>query len=243
MKFKGAIFDLDGVISKTEKVHARAWKEMFDAFLLSRSKFKKEIFVEFNLHDDYVKFVDGKPRLEGIKSFLSSRSISIDDGETHQKDELNISQLGQIKDKIFREIISNDGVEVYQTAIDLIYKLKKRDVDLFVASSSKNCRRVLKSCNLTPLFNSVFDGTDLEKYNIPGKPHPGLFLKAIEESGLAVSDCVVFEDSVAGVESAKGGGFFTVGVDRSDNPLTLSNSGADIVVDDLAKIDSKKMFL
>ena len=90
MQYKGAIFDLDGVISKTEKVHARAWKEMFDAFLITRSKFKKEKFVEFNQHDDYVKFVDGKPRLEGIKSFLSSRSISIEDGETYQQDELNI---------------------------------------------------------------------------------------------------------------------------------------------------------
>jgi alpha,alpha-trehalase len=242
MKFKGAVFDLDGVISKTEKVHARAWKQMFDVFLLDRSKSMGEEFISFNKKDDYLQYVDGKPRHEGIKSFLESRDIFSDKADLNNKVENKIIELGSIKDKIFKQILSKEGVDLYESSINLIHELHDRNINLFVGSSSKNCRRVLESSKIINLFESIFDGTDLEKENIPGKPHPGLFLKAIENSTLSVKDCVVFEDSVAGVLSAKGGEFFTVGVDRSNNPEILKDAGADMIVNDLIEIDSKIMF-
>ena len=242
MKFKGAVFDLDGVISKTENVHARAWKEMFDSFLNERSKTNGEDFIPFDKHSDYLNYVDGKPRLEGIRSFLQSREINLTK-QDDQNDLIDIEELGGIKDDIFKKILHEEGVDLYETTIDLIHDLHKRGIKLFVASSSKNCRRVLKSSDLMNYFLNIFDGTDLDRKQIPGKPHPGLFLNAIEGSYLQVSDCVVFEDSVAGVKSAKGGGFFTIGVDRSNNTESLINAGADIVVTDLVEIDSNSIFL
>ena len=237
MKLKGAIFDLDGVISRTEEIHAKAWKSLFDEFLKEFSKINSLEFREFNLVEDYLKYVDGRPRLEGIKTFLQSRKIFLEAGSKGSPSDFSsITGLGLIKDKIFRGILEKEGVNLYESTISLIEELNDKNISLFVASSSKNCRRVLQTAGIEDNFLSVFDGVDLEINNLPGKPHPALFLKVIEGYDLDPQDCVVFEDSVAGVISAKKGGFFTIGIDRAGNEESLKEEGADIIVRDLEEI-------
>tara|TARA_A100001015_G_C15044334_1_gene742387 strand:- start:5729 stop:6463 length:735 start_codon:yes stop_codon:yes gene_type:complete len=240
MNFKGVIFDLDGVISKTEKVHALAWKKTFDSFLKERSYESGEDFVEFDLVKDYFECLDGKPRKEGIKSFLYKRGVLIEENEESSNEKEFINILGSKKDNIFKKIIDSDGVELYEGSINLINNLYKKKIELYVASSSKNCRKVLKTSGIIKNFNGIFDGIDLEKNNLKGKPEPDIFINVIKNSKLSFFDFLVFEDSKAGIESAKSGGFFVIGVDRLNNPEALKKAGADRVVKDLReiKIDS-----
>ena len=241
MNLKGAIFDLDGVISRTEEIHAKAWKALFDRFLKEFSKTNSLEFREFNLVEDYLKYVDGRPRIEGIKTFLQSREIFLEIGNKESPSDLrSMNGLGLIKDKMFRDILEREGVSLYESTISLIRELNDNTISLFVASSSKNCRRVLQTAGIQDNFLSVFDGVDLEINNLPGKPHPALFLKVIEGYNLSPEDCIVFEDSVAGVASAKAGGFFTIGIDRASNTEALRNEGADIVIKDVDEVRFEK---
>ena len=216
MMISGAIFDLDGVISKTEVLHALAWKELFDNFL--KVSLSADEFLEFDLEEDYLKYVDGRPRLEGINTFLASRSIKLEQGDNNSAADFStVTGLGLIKDELFRKVLFEKGVDLYSSTILLIDKLASFDVPLFVASSSKNCRRVLEVSGLMNKFLSIFDGVDLEKFGLKGKPHPDLFLRVIDGFNIKPKDCVVFEDSLAGVISAISGGFYTVGIDRATN--------------------------
>ena len=239
MIITGAIFDLDGVISKTEVLHASAWKKLFDNFL--KARLSSDDFLEFDLEKDYLKYVDGRPRLEGINTFLASRGIKLEQGDNNSAGDFStVTGLGLIKDDIFRRVLSQQGVSLYSSTILLIDKLASFDIPLFVASSSKNCRRVLEVSGLRNNFLSIFDGVDLEKYGLKGKPHPDLFLKVIDGFNLEPKDCVVFEDSLAGVMSAKSGGFYTVGIDRATNSEFFKKEKADLIINDLSQLDFSK---
>lgn len=239
MNIEGAIFDLDGVISKTEKVHAKAWKDLFDEFLINQSKSGDVEYLEFDQDLDYLRYVDGKPRIDGIKSFLKSRDIYLQMGDS-KSDEENLhtyTGLGNKKDKLFNKYIDTYGIDVYESTIELIHKLDFAGKKLFVASSSKNCRKILRVAGLEKIFQGIYDGTDLVKDNVPGKPEPFLFLNVIKDHDLDTRNTVVFEDAVAGVQSAKAGGFYTIGISRSNNKLDLEKAGADRVVNDLEEVE------
>tara|TARA_B100000575_G_C23094106_1_gene630920 strand:+ start:774 stop:1520 length:747 start_codon:yes stop_codon:yes gene_type:complete len=238
MIFKAAIFDLDGVISKTEETHAKAWKKIFDKFLQEHYLQKQREFIEFDLKLDYLEYVDGRPRSEGIGNFLKSRGIELPMGSKDSLEDFNtVAGLGLIKDKEFRRILAKEGVTLYDSTVKLIEQFHDAKLKQFVASSSKNCRRVLKAANLQDFFFSIFDGIDLEHNNLPGKPNPALFLKVIEGYDLKPQECVVFEDSIAGVKSALSGGFFTIGIDRGNNSESFKKEGANIIVRDLSELE------
>ena len=169
---------------------------------------------------------------------MKSRNIELPNGDLSSSDE-NLSTvvgLGNKKDKIFNNYLDKGGVEVYDSTKSLISSLRSEGIKLFVASSSKNCRKILKITGLFDMFEAIYDGTDLIKDNIPGKPEPYLFLNVIKGHDLDINNTVVFEDAVSGVQSAKAGGFYTIGISRSNNTFELRKAGADLVVDDLQEL-------
>ena len=234
--YDAVIFDLDGVITQTEKIHAKAWKVTFDTFL--KNRVKKDNFIPFNISKDYLHYVDGKPRDVGIKSFLASRNIELPQGRADdKKDVQTIYALGNIKNEHFLELVSL-GVETYKSSIELLLKLNNFGYSTAVVSSSKNCSFILQSTNLTSFFNTIVDGLDLQSLDLRGKPEPDLFLEALKRVNVKPSRAIVIEDSIAGVEAGKKGGFGKViGINRARQSKQLKDAGADLVVKDLKDID------
>lgn len=242
MKLKAALFDLDGVITDTAKVHFQAWKETFDSFLREHySKLSKE-FIPFS-KEDYLKFVDGKPRYKGSEDFLKSREINLAYGDSDNLSEKTICGLGNKKNRLYLNKLKKTKPFVYESSISLIKELKRKRIKVAIVSSSKNAKQILNSCNLTNLFDVVVDGTDIEKRNLFGKPDPGTFIYATEKLKVFPGESVIFEDAVSGIEAGFFGNFgMVVGVSRikSDNL-----NKADKVVTDLKEIsfrDIEKWF-
>ncbi len=238
LHFDAVIFDLDGVITKTALVHGSAWKRMFDNFLLDREKKFGEAFKEFTHANDYLPYVDGKPRYKGVKSFLESRGIDIPFG-TPEDDERKdtVCGLGNRKNKLFNEVLDSDGVDVYESSVKLIKKLKENGIRIGVASSSKNCKPVLETAGLLDLFETRVDGVVSVELGLQGKPEPDIFTTACDNLGVKYSRSVVVEDAVSGVQAGANGNFgFTIGVAREENEHELQNNGADIVVLDLEEV-------
>lgn len=233
--FDAIIFDLDGVITKTARVHARAWKEMFDRYLKGRS----DEFTPFDIDADYRKYVDGKPRYEGVKSFLASRDIELPQGNPNDSPEREtICGLGNRKNQIFLELLKEEGVDFYESSVDLIERLRAKRFKTAVVSSSKNCAEVLAAADLAGLFEVKVDGRDAESLDLKGKPDPDIFVEAARRLGVDPNRCAVFEDAVAGVQAGSRGGFGAViGVDRADQERALIEGGADLVVKDLQEIE------
>ncbi len=238
LNFDAVIFDLDGVITKTALVHGSAWKKMFDDFLLDREKKHGEPFKEFTHADDYLPYVDGKPRYKGVQSFLDSRGIEIPFGSPEDGEEMEtVCGLGNRKNKFFNDVLDKDGVEVYDSTVKLIKELKDNGIRIGVASSSKNCKPVLESAELLHLFETRIDGVVSVEMGLNGKPEPDIFTTACDELGVKYSRSVVVEDAVSGVQAGAIGNFgLTIGVAREDNEQELENNGADIVVTDLAAV-------
>ncbi|MCK5775960.1 MAG: beta-phosphoglucomutase family hydrolase, partial [Bacteroidales bacterium] len=236
--FDAVVFDLDGVITKTAEVHAMAWKKMFDEFLKERAKNTGEEFVEFGYTSDYLPYVDGKPRCNGVKDFLLSRNIDLEFGTQDDGIELEtVCGLGNRKNKAFNEVLNSDGVEVFESTIELIHQLKKEGIRVGVASSSKNCRTVLKAVNLMDIVETIVDGTDSLKLGLNGKPEPDIFTTAADNLGVSYDRTVVVEDASSGVAAGKAGNFgFILGLARENNTNELYKHGADIVVDDIEAI-------
>ena len=236
--FKAVIFDLDGVITKTAAVHAMAWKKMFDEYLLERAKISGEEFVEFDFNNDYLPYVDGKPRYNGVKDFLESRNIQIEYGTPDDKiEQETVCGLGNRKNKAFNEVLDKDGVQVFESTVELIHQLKSEGIKVGVASSSKNCRPVLQAVNLLDIVETVVDGTDSAKLALKGKPHPDIFTTAADNLGLSYHQAVVVEDASSGVAAGKAGNFgLVLGLARENNTQELYKNGADIVVDDIDDI-------
>ena len=182
--------------------------------------------------------MDGKPRILGIKSFLESRQISLIEGNNKSiKDFNTVWGLGKLKDQTFRRMLTVEGVDLYQSTIDLINEMEQAELPIAVVSSSKNCRRVLESGKISNKFKFVFDGTDLAKEELPGKPEPHLFLRAAEIMNIQPKKTAIFEDAVAGIQGGKKGGFgYLIGINRGSNKEALTKAGSDIVVRDLESL-------
>ncbi len=237
-KFDVVLFDLDGVLTATAKVHAVCWKRLFDAFLKKRSAEMNETLRPFDIESDYKLYVDGKLRYEGVQSFLSSRDIQLpygNPGETPNYD--TVCGLGNIKDELVHKVLESEGVEVYQGSVDLVHELRKAGIRTGVVSASKNCKPVLKAAGIIDLFDHIVDGEVAERLHLGGKPAPDTYLRGAEEFGVDPGRAVVVEDAISGVQAGRKGGFgLVIGVDRKDNAGDLKNNGADIVVKDLGEL-------
>jgi len=217
------LFDLDGVLTTTAGVHAHAWKEMFDAFLRERDE------PPFELPRDYVEYVDGKPRLDGVRAFLTSRGIEADDDLVHT--------LGERKNELVLSLIRTAGVEVYEGSVRYVEAAREAGLRCAVVSSSANAREVLRAAKIEHLFEAVIDGVVALRDGLPGKPAPDMFLAGARALDTPPPDAAVFEDALAGVEAGRRGGFgFVVGVDRTGQAKALKARGADVVVKDLADL-------
>jgi beta-phosphoglucomutase family hydrolase len=238
MQCKGAIFDLDGVVTQTAKIHFKAWKITFDEYLKQKSKEKGIGYKPFTHDEDYIKYVDGKPRYMGVKSFLESRDIILPHGKPKDPPEKEtICGIGNRKNEQFRSIVSEGGAEIYDSTVSFIKALKEKDVKVGVSSSSMNCSFILEKTGLIDLFGTVVDGIISKEIGLQGKPHPDIFLLACEHLGLNPNECLMVEDAIVGVEAGKNGNFsLVVGVSRDGNVQELKAHGADIAVKDLKEL-------
>jgi alpha,alpha-trehalase len=236
--FDAAIFDMDGVVTQTAKVHAAAWKRLFDGFLKRRSEQKGEVFEPFDIERDYRRYVDGKPRYEGVRSFLESRGIALPYGSAEDPPEREtICGLGNKKNVFFHEHLDKYGVEVYEHAVAFIHQLRGRGLRTAIVSSSKNCSAVLEAAHIRDLFDAKVDGVDVGDLGLEGKPSPDVFLEAARRLAVDPRRALVLEDAISGVQAGKKGHFgCVIGVDRAGNGGELKRHGADKVVRDLSEI-------
>ena len=235
---RGCLFDLDGVLTQTAKVHDAAWKEMFDAYLRERAQRTGEPFVPFDPVKDYDEYVDGKPRPDGVRSFLESRGITLPDGgDDDPPSAETVHGLGNRKNVILLRRIREDGVEAYPGSVAFVRAVKEAGLPRAVVSSSANCRAVLVAAGIEDLFDVRIDGVVAERDHLRGKPAPDTFLAGARALGLKPTAGAVFEDALAGVAAGRAGGFgFVVGVDRVGQAQALRDHGADIVVTDLSEL-------
>jgi len=239
LNFQAVIFDLDGVITKTALVHGAAWKGVFDEYLRYREEKYGEKFVEFTHENDYLPYVDGKPRYEGVKSFLESRGVDIPYGETEDAPENEtICGIGNRKNIKFLEILETEGAQLYGSTVKLIKDLKNNGVRIGVASSSKNCKFVLKSAGIEDLFETRVDGEVSARIGLKGKPEGDIFVTAAADLGASPASSVVVEDATSGVQAGRNGAFgLVIGIARENNEDELQSNGADVVVSDMEHID------
>ncbi len=237
--FEAVIFDLDGVITKTALVHARAWKSVFDEYLRLREKRNNEPFREFTHEVDYLTYVDGKPRYDGVRSFLESRGIHIPFGDPSDTlDKETICGIGNKKNMAFLQLIKKQGVEVYPTTIQFIKELKEAGIPSGVISSSKNGRHILQSAGIENLFQTRVDGEVSAQLKLRGKPEGDVFVVAAYNLGAHPGKAVVVEDAISGVQAGRNGGFgLVIGLARKDNEDALLQNGADIAMKDISEID------
>jgi beta-phosphoglucomutase family hydrolase len=235
---RACLFDLDGVLTQTARVHAAAWKEMFDAFLRERSARTGESFVPFDPVVDYTEYVDGKPRYDGVRSFLASRGIELPEGDPNDPPSAEtVYGLGNRKNELVLALLKRDGVQVYEGSIRYVRAVGDARLHRAVVSASANCREVLQAAGIEDLFEVRIDGIVAEQRHLGGKPAPDTFLAAAEELGVQPAEAAVFEDALAGVEAGRAGNFgFVVGVDRAGQREALLQNGADVVVTDLAEL-------
>lgn len=233
--FDAVLFDLDGVLTDTARIHAAAWKRMFDAYLRKRSTARKEKFEAFDPERDYLRYVDGKERYSGVASFLESRGIDIPRGTPNDgPEEESVCGLGNRKDILVNEILASEGVFVFPGSLAFVRKLRGAGLKTGVVSSSKNCRAVLRSAGIEDLFDVRVDGKVAEERSLPGKPAPDMFLEAARELEVTPRRTVVVEDALSGVAAGRSGNFgFVVGVSRHGEADRLKAAGADVVVADL----------
>jgi beta-phosphoglucomutase family hydrolase len=231
------LFDLDGVLTQTAKVHAAAWKATFDEFLCSWNQAHGAQQAPFRLPDDYLTYVDGKLREDGVRSFLRSRGITLPDRDGDDREAHTIHAVAQRKNDRLLELLHTKGVDVYESSVAYARAVRMNGTPLGVVSASKNCRAVLAAARIEDLFAVRVDGLVAEERHLRGKPAPDMFVAAAELLGVEPVHAAVFEDAVAGVQAARAGGFgWIVGIDRGGNRTALSEGGADEVVGDLAEL-------
>jgi beta-phosphoglucomutase family hydrolase len=232
------LFDLDGVLTQTAKVHAAAWKQMFDGYLRERARRSGEAFVAFDPIADYDEYVDGKPRYDGVRSFLAARGIELPEGRAGDPPGAEtIHGLGDLKNKIVLELIRAHGVAPYEGSVRYVRAAKAAGLRRAVVSSSTNCRDVLLAAGIQDLFEEIVDGVVAEREHLQGKPAPDTFLAGARALAVEPGSAAVFEDALAGVEAGRAGRFaFVVGVDRVGQAEQLRAHGADVAVSDLADL-------
>jgi len=235
---RACLFDLDGVLTETAKVHAAAWKEMFDSYLRSRAERDGSQLVVFDVVDDYDTYVDGKPRADGTRSFLESRGIRLPEGEPDDPpDAETVQGLGNRKNEIVLRRIHDDGVTPYPGSVRYVHAARDAGLRRAVVSSSTNCHDVLVAAGIADLFDERIDGVVAERDHLNGKPAPDTYLAGAQAVGVAPGEAAVFEDALAGVEAGRAGRFAAVvGVDRVGQADALAEHGASVVVRDLSEL-------
>ena len=234
-RFDAVLFDLDGVITATATVHSAAWKQMFDEFLAGHAERTGTALVPFEIEGDYKPYVDGRPRYDGVATFLRSRGIDLPRGDpSDAPDEKTVCGLGNRKNELVQEVLATDGVEVFDGSVKLVRYLRKLDVRQAIVSSSKNAEAVLRAAGIVDLFEARVDGVVAARMKLPGKPRPDTFLEAARQLQVDPARAVVVEDALAGVKAGVSGHFgLVIGVDREGDPTALKEAGADVVLDDL----------
>jgi beta-phosphoglucomutase family hydrolase len=235
---EACLFDLDGVLTQTAVVHAAAWKEMFDAFLQERASRTGTPFEPFDPVADYDEYVDGKPRYDGVRSFLGARGIELPEGTPDDPpDAETIHGLGNRKNELVLTMIRRQGVRVYEGSVRYVRATRAAGLDRAVVTSSANAHEVLVAAGIDDLFDVRIDGLVAAHERLRGKPAPDTFLAAARALGVAPAQAAVFEDALAGVAAGRAGRFgFVVGVDRVGQAAALREHGADRVVADLAEL-------
>jgi beta-phosphoglucomutase family hydrolase len=232
------LFDMDGVVTKTAIVHAAAWKQMFDDFLRERAQSTGTEFVPFDSHHDYQAYVDGKPRLDGTRSFLKSRGIELPAGSPDDPPgQATVYGLSNRKNDLVLVKLNENGVQVYDGTITFINAVRDKGIATAIVSSSANTQQVLDAAGIGGLFDARVDGQVAKERGLRGKPAPDTFLAAAQELKVPAAHAVVFEDALAGVEAGHAGHFaLVVGVDRVGQAEALHEHGADVVVKDVADL-------
>jgi beta-phosphoglucomutase family hydrolase len=235
---RGCLFDLDGVLTQTARVHAAAWQEMFDDFLRQRARRTGERFVPFDPVADYDKYVDGKPREDGTRSFLQARGIDLPEGsDTDPPGTPTIAGLSSQKNQIVLRRIAGGAVGVYPGSIRYLHAVGEAGLRRAVVTSSANAASVLEAAGISDQFDAVVDGLVARREGLAGKPAPDVYWYGARQLGIPPADGVVYEDALAGVAAGRAGHFgFVVGVDRAGQAGALRAAGADIVVRDLAEL-------
>jgi beta-phosphoglucomutase family hydrolase len=235
------IFDMDGVVTETATVHASAWKKLFDTFLKQRAAETGEEFVPFDTHADYERYVDGKNRYDGVRSFLASRGITLPDGDPSDPPGSDtVCAMGNDKDTYFLADVRENGVRPYESTIRLIRDLRDKGVKTGLVSASRNAEEVLAGAGALDLFDERVDGVTAAELNLPGKPDPATFLEAARRLGVDPSRAAVVEDALSGVAAGRAGNFgLVVGVGRAGQSDALLKAGADVAVADLAELEAQ----
>jgi alpha,alpha-trehalase len=239
-QFPALLFDLDGVITRTATIHSAAWKRLFDEFLERWGREHGKTCDSFDIATDYVKYIDGRRRYDGVDGFLRSRGIELPWGDPDDSpDEPTVSGLGNRKNRYFTEELERRPVEVFEDTVELIRAERALGHRIAVVSASENCRPILRNVGLLDLFDAAVTGVEATELGLPGKPAPDTFLKAAEMLGHTAPESVVFEDAISGVQAGHAGGFgLVVGVDRGEAAQGLLEGGADIVCSDLRELIS-----
>jgi beta-phosphoglucomutase family hydrolase len=235
---RACLFDMDGVLTETASVHAAAWQEMFDAYLRRRAAREGTPFVPFDPAADYDRYVDGRPRADGVRTFLASRGITLPEGsEQDRPGEETVHGLGNWKNELLLRRIAAGGVHAYPGSVRYLHSARKAGLPVAVVSASANCREVLRSTGLAGQVDVIIDGLVAERDKLAGKPAPDTYLAATRELRVPPGRAAVFDDAQAGVAAGRAGNFgFVVGVDRAGQAADLQREGADIVVTDLAEL-------
>lgn len=232
---QAVLFDMDGVITRTTGLHSSAWKTTFDKVLMDQFG---SAFIPFDINKDYKHYVDGRPRIKGVESFLEARGISLPTGDPEDSPGLKtIWSIANLKNDSFHSELENQGVELYDSTIVLIRALREKGIKIAVVTASENCQELLGKADIIDLFDAKIDGKDAKELNLEGKPDPGVFLAASQKLGIKPEHAIVVEDAISGVKAGSLGGFqITIGVARDNNETLLLENGADFVVKDLAEV-------
>ncbi|HKI93480.1 MAG TPA: beta-phosphoglucomutase family hydrolase [Gaiellaceae bacterium] len=235
---EACLFDLDGVLTETAELHAEAWKTMFDEYLGPRTEQAHEQFRLFDAVADYEAYVDGKPRYDGVRSFLESRGIDLPEGERDDAGSVeSVAGPGNRKNELLLALIRERGVKTFPGSVRFVRVVRENDLRTAVVSASRNCRAVLRAAGIEELFQVRVDGVTLADEHLRGKPAPDSFLAAAQKIGVEPSQAAVFEDAPAGIAAGRAGGFgFLVGVDRRGQGDALRAEGAHRAVSDLAEL-------
>jgi len=237
-QYDAVLLDLDGVITDTTSIHAACWKQMFDEYLQKRATQRGEAFRPFDMATDYLLYVDGKPRYDGVRDFLASRGIRLPQGSPDDPPQAEtVDGLGNRKNDLVNKIIEEKGVEPYEGSVRLIRQLRDHGFKIAVVTSSQNCAVVLKAAKLDHFFDVQVDGNTIHAQHLAGKPAPDTYLMAAKLLGVQPSRAVVIEDALSGVEAGSAGSFgLVIGVARKGNADELRRDGAHLVVNDLGEL-------
>jgi len=237
-RYDAVLFDLDGVITNTANMHAACWKQMFDEYLQKRAAGRGEPFRPFELATDYRIYVDGKPRFDGVRDFLTARGIQLQEGSPDDPPQAEtVCGLGNRKNELVNKVIEEVGVEPYEGTVKLIHQLRHQGFKIAVVTSSQNCHAVLKAAKLGAFFKVRVDGNTIHAQHLSGKPAPDTFLTAAQQLGVDPTRAVVVEDAISGVQAGCNGNFgLVIGVARKGNAEELRRHGAHLVVNDLGEL-------